>query len=50
MFAIQSTLTEEEKWQDEHRDKISNEQYELESLSKDIKTAVRHILLNGGEE
>ncbi len=59
MFTIQSTLTEEEKWQnepgkggyplDEHRDKISNEQYELESLSKDIKAAVRHILPNGGE-
>lgn len=35
---------------DEHRGKISNEQYELESLSKDIKAAVRHILPNGGEE
>ncbi len=35
---------------DDYRDKISNEQYELESLSKDIKAAVRHILPNGGEK
>ncbi|MCG9127745.1 phytanoyl-CoA dioxygenase family protein [Candidatus Poribacteria bacterium] len=35
---------------DEYRDKISDEQYELESLSKDIKAAVQRILPYGGEE
>ena len=31
---------------DEHRDKISDAQYELESLSKKIKTAVKPVLPN----
>ncbi len=35
---------------DEHRDKISEEHYELESFSKEVKTAVRRILPHGGEE
>ena len=39
MFTIYSTLTEEVKW-------YSDAQYELESLSKEIKTAVKPILPN----
>ena len=36
---------------DEHRDKISDAQYELESLSKEVKAAVKPVLPNnGGEE
>ena len=35
---------------DEHRDKISEEQYELESFSKELKAVVKRILPNGGEE
>ncbi len=35
---------------DEHRDKISDAQYELESLSKEVKAAVKPILPNGGKE
>ncbi len=35
---------------DEHRDKISDEQYELESLSKDMKAVVQRILPQGGSE
>ena len=35
---------------DEHREMISEEQYELESLSKEVKAAVQRILPNGGEK
>lgn len=35
---------------DGHLDKISDAQYELELLSKDLKAAVQRILPNGGEE
>lgn len=34
---------------DEHRDKISAAQYELESLSKEVKVAVKRILPDPGE-
>ena len=32
------------------RDKISDAQYELESLSKEVKAAVKPVLPNGGQE
>ncbi len=35
---------------DEHRHKIPDEQYELESLSKDVKAVVQRILPKGGKE
>ena len=34
---------------DEYRDNISEEQYELESFSKELKSVVKRILPNGGE-
>lgn len=35
---------------EEHRDKITEEQYELESFSKELKAVVKRILPNGGGE
>ena len=35
---------------EEHRDKICEEQYELESFSKELKAVVKRVLPNGGGE